>query len=226
MRLAAAGILLLFAALTGCAPPPGPPASDLVSRAVERTTALQSVHFTLDVARGFVLLGPSLQVTKAEGDVARPDRLRVRATARLGGVVIETEMIHVEGESYLLNPFSARWERLAGGLAPVPLLDPDRGVARVMRAVSNPRVEGEETVAGGRAWRVRGTVGTSDVTALLGGVPVDGRVDAEALVDNDGLVHRLILRGAIVQGELPETARRLDFSRFDAAPQVERPPAP
>lgn len=219
------GTVALAALSIACSPPAPPPPTveTLVKAAIARTSALETVHFKLDVTEGYVLLGPSLQVVRAEGDVGRPDRLRIRARARLGGVIIETEMIHSGGSSFLLDPFTARWRRLDADLALVPLLDPDVGVARLVRSITEPRIDGREDVDGAGAWRVRGLLRPSDVTALLGGDPIIGDVEVEALVGEDGLVRRLVMSGAIVIGESTRTVRRLEFSAFDHPVIIEPP---
>jgi hypothetical protein len=215
-----AGLALAVA----CSGPQPPAPETLVARTAERTAALQSVHFRLEVTNGTIQLGPSLEVIKAEGDVARPDRLHVRATARIGGIIVDTDLVHIETATYLLNPFNARWQQLDGGLTPVPLLDPDRGVAQVVRAATDLRADGDETIQGTHAWRVVGKVDTRRVAALVGGDAVPGTVDVQAVVDDTGRMWRLVLRGPIVVGEQAETTRTLDFSQFDAASPIETPP--
>jgi hypothetical protein len=68
-------------------------------------------------------------------------------------IVVETDLVHVETATYLVNPFNGQWQQMDGGLTPVPLLDPDRGVAQVVRAATDLRVSTEETIANNRAWR-------------------------------------------------------------------------
>lgn len=226
-RARSGGALALVAAVAiACTPAPAPPsAHDIVTKAVARTTTLRSAHFKLDVTKGYVLVGPSLRVLKAEGDIALHDRLRVRARVDVGAAIVETDLIQVAGDSFYLDPFTTRWQRLGQGLTVVPLLDPERGVANLIRSARDVRVEARETVDGAAGWRVRGRLRPADVTALLGGDPVAEDVAVEAVVGDDGLVRRLVLSGAIVPGEVAETVRRLEFSGFDGAVRIE-PPVP
>ena len=195
----------------------------LVQRAIARTSALKSAHFQLDVSKGAMRIGPSLEVTKAEGDLARPDLLRVRATARFGGIIVETELVQVDGASYILSPFSQKWEALEGGLVPVPLLDPDRGITRLLRAIEAPHADSADDIDRQHAWKLTGRIPASEITALVGGTPIGGSADAESLLTDDGLVRRLILRGAVVDGESPEITRTFTFSHFDEPVVVEVP---
>lgn len=214
-------MLGIAASIVACSPPP-PSATQLVASAIARTATVQSAHFKLEVTKGYILVG-SLQVLQAEGDVARPDRLRVRARAQLGGVIVETNIVHVDGTSFLQDPFTLRWQRLTTSLLPVPLLDPERGVVRLIAAIGDPRVEGRESVDGAAGWRVSGHVHPSDVTALLGGSPAGPDVRVEAVVGDDGAVRRLVLTGAVVVGELADMTRRIEFSGFDIPVTIEAP---
>lgn len=198
-------------------------ANQLVGHAIERTRELQSAHFSLTVKDGAIRLGPSLEVVQAEGDVARPDSLRVRATARMGGLLVESELVQSDAGTFYENPFSRRWERLPSGILPVPLLDPDRGIARLMSLVDGLHAQDSQLAGSVRVWRVVGQVPAPAVTALVGGQPVNGLVDVDALVGEDGLVRHLVLSGAVVDGELPSTTRSLDFTEFDSAPIIDVP---
>ena len=225
-RRLAAPTLLVAAATAFVACSPSVSTTDtqaLVQRAIARTSALHSAHFQLDVGKGAMRMGPSLEVTKAEGDVARPDSLRVRATARFGGIIVETELVQVDDKSYILSPFSQKWEALEGGLVPVPLLDPDRGITRLLRAIDSPHAEVADDINAQHAWKLTGRIAVSEITALVGGTPTSGSADAESLVTEDGLVHRLILRGPVVDGESPDIARTFNFSHFDEPVAIELP---
>ena len=213
--------LVALLVVVGCRPsPPAPNASELVDRAAVRTAALQSAHFRLDVSNGAMLIGPSLQVTQAEGDVGRPDLLSMRATVRLGGIIVETEFRQVDGVGYVLSPFSRKWEPLDGPLTPVPLLDSTAGVSQLVRAVVAPSVSANN--AGG--WSVTGRVAASAVTALVGGTPASSDLDVTAQVTDDGLVQELVLHGTVVEGESKDLTRTFEFSNFDAPVTIEAPP--
>jgi len=217
-------LLLIAAALVACSGPSS--AGDtqaLVQRAIGRTAALHSAHFQLDVSKGAMRIGPSLEVTRAEGDLGRPDQLRVRATARFGGLIVETELVQVDGAGYILSPFSQKWESLGGALVPVPMLDPDRGISRLLRAIETPHAENADDIDSQHAWKLTGRIPASEITALVGGTPIAGSADAESLLTDDGLVRRLILRGAVVDGESPEITRTFNFSHFDEPVVVEVP---
>jgi len=216
----------LCSALAACSPAVSPADTQaIVHRAILRTSALQSAHFQLDLGKQAMRLGPSLEVTKAEGDLARPDQLRVRATARFGSILVETELVQVAGAAYILSPFSQKWEPLEGGLVPVPLLDPDRGITRLLRALETPRTEQADDIEQQRAWKLTGRIPASEITALVGGTPIGGAADAEALLTDDGLVRRLILRGPVVDGESAEITRTFSFSHFDEPVTIEVPSA-
>jgi lipoprotein LprG len=215
----------LVVAVAACSPAVSPADTQaLVQRAIARTSAVQSAHFQLDVGKGAMRIGPSLEVTKAEGDLARPDQLRVRATARFGGIIVETELVQIDAAAYILSPFSQKWEALEGGLVPVPLLDPDRGITRLLRAIQAPHAETTDDIERQHAWKLTGRIATSEITALVGGTPTAGSADAEAVLTEDGLVHRLVLRGPVVDGESQDITRTFAFSHFDEPVVIEAPP--
>jgi lipoprotein LprG len=214
--------LLALAFIVACAPKQ-PSATELVSSAHARTVRLQSAHFRIDVTKGYIVLGPGLEVLRAEGDVARPDQLRVRVRARLAGIIAESELRQVAGASYYQDPLLQRWRKLDGRLLPVPLLDPDRGVAKLVASFRDPQLAGRDRVGGADCWRVTGRLRTADVAALLGGNAIDSDVPVEACVGDDGLVRRLVVTGTILAGEPSDVVRTIEFSAFDEPVQIDVP---
>jgi lipoprotein LprG len=141
----------------------------------------------------------------------------------VGGISVETELVQVDGASYILSPFSRRWEALAGGLVPVPLLDPDRGITRLLRTLEAPRAEATDDVDRQHAWKLVGRIPAGEITALVGGTPTSGMADAESLLTADGLVRPLLLRGPVVDSESPEITRTFTFSHFDEPVLIDAP---
>jgi lipoprotein LprG len=66
---------------------------------------------------------------------------------------------------------------------PAAILDPDRGIANVLRSVRNPKTEGTEDVDGVSTYRVTGRVAKDVVSKLVPGV--DSDVDITFWVNQD-----------------------------------------
>jgi hypothetical protein len=113
---------------------------------------------------------------------------------RVGSLLGEMDVLEVGGVTYQRGPMQPKWARSA-----TPAPDP------TWEGASGPRVVGEETVAGGRAWHLRASRGRS---------PVDMWVRM-----SDGYPLEVVTSS----GSGPPFTFR--FDRFNSGGEVQAPPA-
>lgn len=168
-----------------------PAAAGLLKDAAAATADITSAHFTLAV-NGEV---PDLPVQKAEGDLTREGgsggAAKGTVSTDLMGTLYEGEFVLVDESLYLKGP-TGGWQKLPASMArslydPGAILDPERGVAKVLSSVQNAKTEGAEDIDGVSTYRVRGRV-TKDVVSKL--VPgIDSDVDIIFWLRQDGEHH-------------------------------------
>src|SRR5215207_2218402 len=106
MRLSLAILLVLVVA---CTPAPRElTPKEVLDRAADELDKATSAHFALEQQNGSVQLAAGVQVVNAEGDVQRPDRLRMKFTLRLAGFTAESQLIAVGDELFLTNPLNGQ----------------------------------------------------------------------------------------------------------------------
>src|SRR5205809_1092238 len=82
---------LLLPLLAACGDPPAPPPTEIIQKAVPAANAITSMHFTLNTNK-LAKYPSSLFLTKATGDVVRPDKIQATATALLSGFAVEVKV--------------------------------------------------------------------------------------------------------------------------------------
>lgn len=168
--------------LVGCAGPSLPPAADLLGRAVPVTGAVTSAHFTVRVDPG-----PSpVTVRGADGDLTRAGAARGTAQLDQQGQLVEVAFVIVGDALYLKGP-TGGFQRLPAGFAstvydPSAILDPQRGLARLVATATQARTEDSETVGGREAYRVGAVVDPGVAATLVPGLtgPVTGQLWVDA----------------------------------------------
>jgi hypothetical protein len=183
---------------------------------------LQRFHYLLEHENGATLIVSGVQMTRAEGDVDGPERLRAAIMGRVATINIETGIVILGDESWFQNPLTRRWEQQEISIDEV--FDPRSGVVALMRKAQTPRVAGTDRINNVEVRRIEAKLDSGDLT-LLPGQPVPGiSVDVAAWIGtSDQLVHRIELRGAAAEGEPPNILRRLTLSRFDEAITIDPP---
>ena len=224
-----AGLLATAAllALTGCGGSGGgeeaPPVDELVRRATERTGAVKSFHFEFDVENA-PTGRPGLNLTFADGNLVVPDRLQAKVAGTLSGISLRSELIFVEDQHYLKDPFTGEWEELDAKTSPLAFFDPAKGVLSVIEGAMRLEVAGSEEVGGADTYRLKGVIPAREVTPILGNEPSDRLVDLELWIGKDDFrLRRIRLSGPIAPDEPSEVVRTVEVSGFDEPFTIEPP---
>lgn len=178
-RILLGSIALVAAAAAGCSD--DPPANGGTSQdgatvmrdAAAATKNISSAHFTLKIDGEI----PSLSVHSAEGDLDRSSGAKGKVNMDLLGSLFEGEFVLVDETIYIKGATGGYQQLPASMIAniydPSAILDPDRGIAKVLESVQNPKAEGTETINGTSTVRVSGRVAKDVVSALVPGVSSD-----------------------------------------------------
>jgi lipoprotein LprG len=184
MRRILIGLLAIVAVVTaGCTddPPAGggslPEAGALLGDAANATKGIRSGHFTLTV-NGEI---PDLPVHRAEGDLTREGGPSGAAKGTISmdllGNLFEGEFVLVNDTAYVKGA-TGGFQKLPASLVsslydPSAILDPERGIAKVLGSVQNAKTEAREPVEGTSAYKVSGRVAKDVVSDLVPGVESD-----------------------------------------------------
>ncbi|MFD0686726.1 LppX_LprAFG lipoprotein [Actinomadura fibrosa] len=141
-------------------------------------------------------------------------------TLEQSGQNVEAKIVAL-GPVVYLNLGTGGWQRAPKMLAaatydPSAVLDPDRGIAKLLTSLQNPKPEAVEKVDGKEAYRIGATLPKDQVSGLLPGVDADlpGQVWV-AKAD-----HRLLK----VRGTFPDGgAVVISFTEFDAPYKISAP---
>jgi lipoprotein LprG len=159
-----------------------PDGASLLKDAAEASKPINSAHFTMAVT-GQV---PGLPVQQLDGDLNKAGDAKGTAKLNQFGQVFQVDFVVAEKTLYIKGVTGA-WQKL-GNAASVfdtsAILDPDRGIAKLLGGLQQPKTEGTEDVAGAKTYRVAGKLGKDGLGGLLPGVQND--VNGKVWVRQDG----------------------------------------
>ena len=116
---------------------------------------------------------PSVTVQSAKGVLNADGDAQGTATIVQFGQLVEVEFVLAGGELYIkgvTGGFTQVPAALAGSVYdPSAILDPDRGVAKVLSSVQSPTIAGTE----GDSWLVSGSVPADVAAGLVPGITAD-----------------------------------------------------
>ncbi|PWV72017.1 lipoprotein LprG [Prauserella marina] len=170
------GALALAAAVAaGCSSEdtpsePLPEAAQLIQDSAAATGDITSTHFTLQV-NGTVA---GLSVQSLDGDLTKEGEAKGTGSLTQAGQLVEVEFVLAGDTLYLKGP-TGGYQEIPAALSaslydPSAVLDPERGVAKLLTSMREPKTVAKEEVEGTETYKVSGTVAKDVLEGLLPGV--------------------------------------------------------
>ncbi|HEX3589241.1 MAG TPA: LppX_LprAFG lipoprotein [Pseudonocardiaceae bacterium] len=165
--------LLLIAGCSSSGSGSLPAAGTLLGNSGTSMRSVTSVHFSITVD-GIL---PGVPVQNADGDLNAQGQAKGSAKISELGQTLQVDFVLVDKTFYLKGP-TGGYQRIPAALAgnlfdPTAILDPNRGVAKVLTSVQGAATQGKESVDGVDCYKITGTVSKAVVSALLPGIAED-----------------------------------------------------
>jgi len=166
---------IVLAGLFGCSKDDKSPSAlpDAATLLTEASTAMRDVttaHIKID-AQGELA---ELPLRRADGDLTKEGDAKGTIQIEQLGALVEYEFV-MKGETIWLKGVTGGWQPLPAALAasvydPSAILDPDRGVSKVLSTASEPQTEAQEEIDGRQTYRVAAKLDATAASALVPGV--------------------------------------------------------
>ena len=227
------GVLVIgpsFSCGSSVATAPPVPAENVkqsLRQAVAAVLNLESAAFTLEHRKGTtVLLSGFLEMHKVYGVVEIPDKfqLTVEGQLTLPVTFVELKVVVIGDQAYITDPRTGKWNKAAPEVVPVSFTDLGRTLAEIIEAVDSPGYVGMERVRGREADRIKGTVQSGDLSALVPGAGQEFDVELELWVDRaDSLLLQVLITGQVVPSDIPDAVRILTLDDINVPVDITAP---
>jgi lipoprotein LprG len=198
-----------------------PDGATLVNESANAMKSVTSSHMVIDVDGSI----GSLPIKKAEGDLKRDGDAKGNIQLLQFNQLIQLDFV-VVGDDVYLKFVTGGWQKSSGGSAAFPydpsaILDPDRGVAKLLSTASNAKTEGSETIDGHDTYRVAVNFDNTAASVLVPGVPpgVTGKVWIDK--QNKHLLKAVVNSPA--SGATPAASMTVGLSAIDVPVTINAP---
>lgn len=155
----------------------------VLETASQRLAETNSLHFSLNVeGTTYIDDGRTIQLSSAEGNVVRPDKVEASFKAEIAGLAISTiKLITVGDQSWTTNIITGNWEPAPSefGYDATILFDDSEGLGYVMLNSADPVLLPDDEINGRDAYHIQ----TSGDAALIGPVTSDTMVGYPVGID-------------------------------------------
>lgn len=168
--------LALTAGCGGGGPAKQPPAGPLLQQAANTLRATTSLGFALRAANA-----PQVKVKSVDAKLLRNGNAQGSAQVTELGMPIQLDFT-VLGKTVWLKGFTGGWQReplsrVAGIYDPSAVLDPNRGLVKLLTTAKDAGTKGRDTVAGQDCYKVHATLDRASVSGLVPGITADTPAD-------------------------------------------------
>jgi len=220
-------LMVVMFAVTGCAAKPAAivlTAPEILSKSYDNMQAVKSFHFVLDHTDGSTPIASGIAMTKAEGDLVRPDKLKTTISGTAMGMSIEVELVTADGKTMMTNPLTNKWEELTDMFKVLGIFDPGTGIAAIIKGITNPTSLDDEKVGDLLCYHIKGEIVSQTLEPLTGVTAKDVPIAVEVWIDKEGfLVQQVKLEGKITDGEAAGIVRTLTFSNYNKDVEIKLP---
>jgi lipoprotein LprG len=172
-------VLILAVSLAGCGGDDPEPTSQpsvspqqVLTDASQRLAETESMHFQLSVdGQTYVDESEEIQLISAEGDLVRPNKVRVQFQVELFGAGnVSIRMITIGPQSWTTDLLSGNWgpAPVEFGYNPTILFDNQGGLGPVMNRLVDPKLIGEEEIGGRSSYHIDATADQASIGPLTG----------------------------------------------------------
>ncbi|GAA1634655.1 LppX_LprAFG lipoprotein [Saccharothrix algeriensis] len=175
---ALAALAALALTLTGCTstaddpttPADLPAAQTLLTEGAAAMTAVKSAHFVIDVTGKI----SGVPLKRAEGDLTQEGSAKGTATIETLGTAVEANFVIVGDKAYLQGATGGYQQFPLTAAAqlydPSAILDPNRGVAKLLTTIKSATTKAKETVDGRETYKIEVEPDAVALAALVPGV--------------------------------------------------------
>lgn len=145
------------------------PAGDQLKESAARMREVRTVRFAIETSGSVA----GIPLRGARGQLTREGAAKGTVQLDQGGATTELEFVIVDGRAYLKGP-TGGWQSMSENLVssvynPTAILDPDRGLAKLVETARDARIETTEEIDGVRAHRIAATFEPEVVAVLVPG---------------------------------------------------------
>lgn len=185
----------------------------------------QTLHFVMQVENVGTIAGADYDIQSANGDVARPDKLKANANLVTALGTVDTQLIIIGSRGWFTNPLTGKLEPSNAFNGFAQLFDPQRGIGSLLPTIKNPSTPSDGSANGVPCWKVTGALDASAVAALasISGASTGTIAVSVCVGKNDSQLHQVILKGKLNAHDSDGTTRTILFSAFNTPVTIEAP---
>ena len=201
-----------------------PATSTLLVAAQHKFNDTTSLHFVMTADHLGTVPANSYIIISANGDVARPNRLKATATVDAGFLTTQIRLIIVGSQQWYTDPLTGQFVATTQFGSYLRIFDPSIGLGALLGDLKNPSTPKDGSANGTPCWAVSGGISMAQLSAIFGSAVVGSPNQTTFCISkSDNQLLSVVLQGRVLSGDTSETIRTIDLTNFDQPVSIQTP---
>lgn len=169
---------------------------------------------------GYTSLPGGFDISKAQGDIQKPNKLRINAEIISNNFLIKLSYLSMDNNYWITNPISFEWVETSQDDNPFKNINPVNILSDIFSEIENPAIISSQNYD----YEISADINSENLKSLVGDIIVTNKnVRLSLNINQDGIVDSIKIYGIVQPNDSIDTQREIKFERWNENLKWETP---
>ena len=159
-------------------------------------------------------------ISKAQGDIQKPNKLRINAEIISNNFLIKLSYLSMDNNYWITNPISFEWVETSQDDNPFKNINPVNILSDIFSEIENPAIISSQNYD----YEISADINSENLKSLVGDIIVTNKnVRLSLNINQDGIVDSIKIYGIVQPNDSIDTQREIKFERWNENLKWETP---
>ena len=159
-------------------------------------------------------------ISKAQGDIQKPNKLRINAEINSNNFLIKLSYLSMDNNYWITNPISFEWVETSQDDNPFKNINPVNILSDIFSEIENATIISSQNYD----YEISADINSENLKSLVGDIIVSNKnVRLSLNINQDGIVDSIKIYGIVQPNDTIDTQREIKFERWNENLKWETP---
>ena len=161
---------------------------------------------------GYTSLPGGFDISKAQGDIQKPNKLRINAEIISNNFLIKLSYLSMDNNYWITNPISFEWVETSQDDNPFKNINPVNILSDIFSEIENATIISSQNYD----YEISADINSENLKSLVGDIIVTNKnVRLSLNINQDGIVDSIKIYGIVQPNDSIDTQREIKFERWN-----------
>ncbi len=185
---------------------------EIFNLAKDQITTSQSFSFALAHKEGFTALPGNYNISKAEGDIEKPNKILIKSEIISNNLLLKLSYLSINEKYWITNPISFDWIETPSEDNPFKNINPINIVSDIFFEIENASIKSVNK----NIYEIKAEINSNNLKSLVGEIIIPNtKVNLSIFIKEDGLVKKILIYGKVQPNDTNLTIREIKFENWN-----------